>query len=279
MNKTAIPALLLLLLIGLIVASGCISAPPAQPPSATTPVPPLEKAHYTIGIDADYPPFTYQDDTGNFTGLDIEAALWIAERQGFEVGFVAVPWDGILDALRDGRIDMVYSGMTITPEREKEVAFTKPYFTVTKSVAVRSGSNVTLEDLNAGRLRVGAQAGSTGESWVKEHLVNTGILHPGQVFMYPDVPTLIDALVNESIDASISDTPTHQQAIAGKPLVILGEIAVTEQYAVAVRKDDTHLRAVMDEGLSQLMADPHWQELLERYGLHPLTSFSSGKPS
>lgn len=267
------------LLSGLLLASGCISAPPAQAPSATTPIPPLEKPHYTIGIDADYPPFTYRDSTANFTGLDIEAARWIAERQGFEVGFVPVPWDRVLEAFMDGHIDMVYSGMTITPEREKEVAFTIPYFTVTKSVAVRSGSNVTLDDLNAGRLRVGAQAGSTGESWVKEHLVNTGILDPGQAFMYPDVLTLTDALVNGSIDASLSDTPTQQQAIAGKPLIIIGEIPAVEQYAVAVRKNDTHLRAVMDEGLRQLMADPHWQELLEKYGLNHFTNFSFRKPS
>lgn len=259
------------LLSGLLLASGCISAPPAQAPSATTPIPPLEKPHYTIGIDADYPPFTYRDSTGNFTGLDIEAARWIAERQGFDVGFVPVPWDRVLEALRDGHIDIVYSGMTITPEREKEVAFTIPYFTVTKSVAVRSGSNINLDDLNAGRLRVGAQAGSTGESWVKEHLVNTGILYPGQVLMYPDVLTLTEALMNGSIDASLSDTPTQQQAIAGKPLSILGEIPITEQYAVAVRKNDTHLRAVMDAGLRQLMADPHWQDLLEKYGLNTTT--------
>lgn len=263
--------LTLALLFCLLLASGCLSAPPGQEPPATTPVLPAEKPHYTIGIDADYPPFTYRDNAGNFTGLDIEAARWIAERQGFEVEFFPVPWDRVLEALRDGGIDMVYSGMTITPEREKEVAFTIPYFTVTKSVAVRSGSNVTLDDLNAGRLRLGAQVGSTGESWVKEHLLNTGILYPGQVFMYPDVLTLTDALMNGSIDASLSDTPSQQQAIAGKPLIILGEIPTGEQYAVAVRKNDTHLRAVMDAGLRQLMADPHWQDLLEKYGLNTTT--------
>ena len=266
MKRTAIltPALLSLLLL----AAGCISAPPGQAPSATTPVPPFEKPHYAIGIDADYPPFTYRDDSGNFTGLDIEAARWIAERQGFEVVFVPVSWDRALEALREGRIDMVYSGMTITPEREKEVEFTMPYFTVTKSVAVRSGSNVTLDDISAGRLKVGAQAGSTSESWVKEHLVNIGILHPEQVFMYPDVLTLTDALMNGRIDASISDTPTQQLAIAGRPLVIIGEIPTSEQYAVAVRKTDTHLHTIMDDGLRQLMADPHWQDLLKKYGLN-----------
>jgi len=269
------PLLTLTLLSFLLLATGCVSAPPGHAPSATTPVPQLEKPHYVIGIDADYPPFTYRDSTGNLTGIDIEAARWIAARKGFEVEFVAVPWNQILDALVERRIDMVYSGMTITPERHEKVAFTVPYFTVTKSVAVRSDSHFTMDDLSAGRLRVGAQAGSTAEEWVEMHLVHPGIMPAGQVFLFPDVPSLTAALVNGSIDASVSDTPVQQEAIAGKPLVILGEIPSSDMYAIAVRKADSHLLTMMDGGLRELMADPYWQVLLKRYGLHPPSSVPS----
>jgi polar amino acid transport system substrate-binding protein len=266
------------LLFGFLAASGCISAPAGQAPATTTPVSPEGRPHYVIGVDAHYPPFTYRDDTGNFTGLDIESARWIAHRQGFDVEFVAVPWNGILTALLNGTIDMVYSGMTITPERQQEFDFTIPYFTVTKSVAVRSGSNITMPDLIGGHIRIGAQAGATGAAWVEENLIRPGKMPAGQMFLYPDVPALTEALVNGTIDASISDTPTQEQTIAGKPLVILGEIPTGEHYAVAVRKTDPHLRATMDEGLRQLMADPEWQELLKKYGQNTLTNFPFRKP-
>lgn len=272
MKKTVIPAIILLL--GLIAASACVSSPAGHPAPTTAQVTKGEMPHYTIGIDAAYPPFTYRDSTGNFTGIDIDAARWIAAREGFDVRFVAVPWDGILDALLDGRVDMVYSGMTITPDRQEKVDFSIPYFTVTRSVAVRSGSNVTFADLIAGRLRVGVQAGSTGADWVKRNLVLSGVMPAGQVYLYPDVVSLTGALANGSIDASVSDTPVLEQAIAGRPLEIVGEIPTREQYAVAVRKNDTHLRNMMDAGIRQLMADPHWQELLKQYNLNPLTNFS-----
>lgn len=264
--------LILAFLCCLLLAAGCICSPPGQLPATSVSTQQKETPYYVIGVDADYPPFTYRDSSGYFTGIDIEAARWIAARKGFEVEFVAVPWNQILDALLERRIDMVYSGMTITPERLEKVAFTIPYFTVTKSVAVRSDSHYTMDDLSAGRLRVGAQAGSTAEDWVEMHLVHTGIMPAGQVSLFPDVPSLASALVNGSIDASVSDTPAQQEAIAGKPLVILGEIPSSDMYAIAVRKTDFHLLTMMDEGLRELMADPYWQELLKRYGLRPLSS-------
>jgi polar amino acid transport system substrate-binding protein len=263
------PAVILVIvfLIGSLTVAGCTSGPAGQPPPSTTPVPAEEKPHYTIGIDADYPPFTYRDSEGNFTGFDIESARWIADREGFDVEFVAVPWDAIIPTLQSGTIDMIYSGISITPDREKEVNFTIPYYTVTKSVAVRSGSNITLEDLYNGRLRVGTQSGSSAETWIEDTLIEPGSMPASNLVLYPNLSAVTEGLMSGSFDASIIDTPSQLQLISGKPLVILGEIPTADQYAVAVRKTDPELLATMNDGLRQLMADPYWQQLLQKYGL------------
>ncbi len=265
--------LVALLLVGLLIAAGCVTAPttPAPARNNTTKTAnvtlPLEKPLYVIGIDGNYPPFTFQGNDSKFTGLDIESARWIANREGFQVEFVALPWDGILNALQAGSIDMVYSGLTVTEEREKQFFLTTPYYTVNQSIAVRQDSNLTMQDLNDGWLRVGVQAGSTSENWVRTTLMRPGTMPAQKLYTYADVGILTKALENREIDASIAQTPAQKYAIYGRPLVIIGEIPTMEQYAIAMRKTDPELRAVMDDGLRQLMNDPYWHVLLKKYQL------------
>ncbi|MDD1718237.1 MAG: ABC transporter substrate-binding protein [Methanoregulaceae archaeon] len=271
MKGTAI--LLVALLVGLLIAAGCVTAPttPAPAQNNTTKTAnvtlPLTKPMYVIGIDGNYPPFTFQGNDSKFTGLDIEAARWIADRERFDVEFVALPWDGILNALQSGSIDMVYSGLTVTDERQKQFYLTTPYFTVNQSIAVRQDSNLTMQDLYDGWLRVGVQAGSTSETWVRTALMRPGTMPALKLYTYPDVGMLTTALENREIDASIVHTPVQKYVIYGRPLVIIGEIPTMEQYAVAIRKTDPELRAVMDDGLRQLMNDHYWQQLLRKYQL------------
>ena len=70
-----------------------------------------------VGIDGEYPPYSYIDETGKAVGFDVESIQWIAEQKGFEVEIAPTAWDGIIPALLAGKIDMVYSGMSITPDR------------------------------------------------------------------------------------------------------------------------------------------------------------------
>lgn len=162
---------------------------------------------------------------------------------------------------------MIYSGLTITSERARRVDFTRPYFAVNQSVAIRAGSNATMEDFLSGRLRTGAQAGSTGAAWVEENLVRPGLMPPESLVLFADVPAMTASLEEGSVQAIIGDAPFLKAQIGGRPFTIAGDVATGEYYAIAVRKGDTLTRDMMDDGLSQLMADIHWNVLLERYGL------------
>jgi polar amino acid transport system substrate-binding protein len=264
---TWISVLFAALLIGLLIASGCVSVPVNPVPAGTTPAPLDRKTTCVVGIDGDYPPFTYVDQYGNFQGFDVDSARWIAEREGFDLEFAAVPWDGIIPALQAGEIDMIYSGMTVTPERQQLVNFTSPYFSANQSLAIRAGSRITVQEVLTGNVSIGAQAGSTGARWVEDNLVLTGKMPADRFRTYPDLTALIAGLGNGSVDATIYDAPSHRIAIRGKTLGILYEIITNEQYAVAVRKTDTRLLAAMNEGIRQLKQDPHWKTLLQKYHL------------
>ena len=83
---------------------------------------------FTIGTNAEYPPFEYVDDQNNIVGFDIELMTAIADEGGFDFEFVNTRWDGIFVALAAGEFDAVISAATITAERAETVNFSDPYF-------------------------------------------------------------------------------------------------------------------------------------------------------
>lgn len=126
--------------------------------------------------------------------------------------------------------------MTVTEARQERVNFPVPYYAVNQSIAVRAGFSFTVDDLYGGRLRAGAQAGSSEADRVTDTLVLPGMMPRSNLSLYPDVTTLTRNLENGTIDASIVQLPAQQRAILGKPLVILGTTPSRDLYAAAVRK-------------------------------------------
>jgi polar amino acid transport system substrate-binding protein len=124
-----------------------------------------------------------------------------------------------------------------------------------------------MEDLYAGRLRVGVQNGSTEADWVTQNLVRTGKMPAKNLSQYPDITTLTGRLGDGTIDVSIVQAPSQELSVAGKPLVIIGNTPQHDNYAVAVRKTDTVLLGKINNGLLQMMKDPYWQQLKQKYGL------------
>ncbi|RPJ53326.1 MAG: basic amino acid ABC transporter substrate-binding protein [Methanobacteriota archaeon] len=220
---------------------------------------------YVVGIDGEYPPYSYVEPSGNVTGFDVDSIKWIAAKKGFKVTFQPTQWDGIIPALQAGKIDMVYSGMTITEERKQQVNFSIPYWKVNQSVAVHNDTNATLDDFKAGKLTVGGQRGTTGAMWAEDNLVKTGTMPAANLVTYDTFPLAATDLVNKRIQAAIYDTPPMKDAIDGKPLHIVGEIDTGEEYGVAIRKSDTELLLVVNEGLAELMKDPYWEALKTTY--------------
>jgi len=264
MSRNWLGTLLVIMVIAAVGFAGCTTSSD-EPADGATPTQGEVTTVYKVGIDGEYTPYSYIDSKGNPQGFDVDSIKWIAEEQGFEVEIMPIAWDGIIVALQNGKIDMVYSGMTITEERKEKVSFSMPYWKVNQSVAVHEDSGYTLDDFKNGTLVIGGQRGTTGLFWVEENLVETGLMDKSDVKTYDNFPLAAEDLKNKRIDAAIYDKPPMLDAIAGKPLVIVGEIDTNEEYGVAIRKEDTELLATINEGITKLMADPYWEELKEKY--------------
>jgi polar amino acid transport system substrate-binding protein len=124
-----------------------------------------------IGMTGDQPPLSMRSKKGAIIGFDADLARAIASGMSVKLEVVTKPFAELLPALEAGEIDLVISGMTITPERNMRAAFVGPYLMSGKSILTRSKTLTGVKDvdgLNNGKFTLAALAGSTSEIFVKE---------------------------------------------------------------------------------------------------------------
>jgi len=222
---------------------------------------------YVNGIDADYPPFAYVDEKGSPAGFDVECLNWIADEMGFKVKHQPTAWDGIVSSLLASKIDMVYSGMSITAERLEKVDFSIPYWEINQSLCVREDSDLNIiAALSGDKYTVGSQRGCTAAMWIEDNLIKTGILAKDNLKLYEGFSLAVKDLVNGRTDSAMMDDVMVEDAIRkGQPVKIVGVIKTGEAYGIAVRKEDKELKALLDEGIAKLKKSTKWDELIIKY--------------
>jgi polar amino acid transport system substrate-binding protein len=266
MKRWLLPVIFIV--VAFLVCAGCTQSTPSVSANGSVSAPTdTTKKVLVVGIDGDYFPYSYIDKNGTPTGFDVESIQWIAKDQGFDVQIQSMAWDGIIPALQAKKIDMVYSGMTKTPERMEQVNFSKTYWVVNQAVAAKNSSTVTMDDFLAGKVTVGTQRGSSANTWLENNLIKNGTLKSANLTLYDNFPLALTDLSNGRTDVVMFDEPVVVHAIKDQPMKKIGIIATDEAYGVAVRKDDTALLATINTGLDHLMASDKWKELIQKYDM------------
>lgn len=247
-----------ILLVLAVFAAGCVEQPPEPEPV---------KDSYVVGVSNMYVPFAYEDIDGTLIGFDIESVKWIAKEKGFNVTFRVIHnWPDYLPTLIDGKVDMIYVGMTITPERLELVNFSDPYWAVNQSVIVRADSTLTMEQFYAGEASLGVVEESTGDMWLRENLPDYAErVKDGRVKYYQTFMLALIGMQAKECDAVVFDDLSMKLYVPDKPIKIIGVLDTKEEYGIAIRKEDTELLRMMNEGLAELKASPKWDELVDRY--------------
>lgn len=211
-----------------------------------------------------YEPMNYTDADGNFTGFDTELATAVCKKLGVEPEFVEINWDTKETELAAKSIDCIWNGLTLTDDREENMACTKPYVKNAQVVVVKDGTDYTSTADLIGKTVV-AEAGSAGETTITE---NADLSQAD--FISKDVQT--DCLMEVAAgtaDAAILDL-TLASAMIGEGtdyanLKMVDELNV-EEYGVAFRKGSDAAEAV-DNAFDELKADGTMQALADKYGL------------
>lgn len=231
------------------------------------PIPAAEKKIFINGIDAKYPPFTFIRKSGDPAGLDIKAVDWIAREMGFQVKHVPMDWATIIPSLKAKKIDFIASGMSVTQERKKEVAFSIPYYKTAMVLVTHQDSNLTGTEALAGNLKWGVQRGTNEVTWIKENQLKrgTGI----DLVLFDSAALAMEAVLQQDVDcAAVSISSANDFKGKGKTIRIIGNYGQPDhETAYAVRKEDKELLHILNEGLKRLMTTPFWKELKLKYGL------------
>ncbi len=213
----------------------------------------------TVGSDIPYPPFEQKASGGGYTGFDVELFEAIGAEIGREPEFIDSSFETIFRDVAQGKFEAVMSAATITPEREKVVAFSDPYYLSEQAILVKEGSSITgLADLKG--LTVGAQQGTTGLELGKEK-AEAGELRP-----YPEGPDAINALKAGTVEAVIIDAPVAANAVEETGGIEVAEKVPTEEsYGIAVAPESTELLEQINEGLAATIKDGKYTKVYEKW--------------
>jgi polar amino acid transport system substrate-binding protein len=200
-----------------------------------------------VGTDATYPPFEMVNtETGWPEGFDIDIMNAICRINGWQPEYIVTPFDGIISGLKSNKYDCIISAMTITPQREAIVSFTRPYYLAGQVVAVSVDDTLikSVDDLK-GR-RVGVQLGTTGERMAK------GLAGVG-VFSFDNIGAAFIDMENGHIDAVLNDFPTTMEYIRRKGNAkVVGDLLSKEYYGIAVRMGNSELLKRIDSALAMI---------------------------
>lgn len=211
-----------------------------------------------VGSDIPFPPFELGREP-SYDGYDIDLTDEIAKRLGLDVQIEDTGFAAIFRDLAQDKFDMVASATTITPEREKIVDFSNPYYFADQSLLVEEGSDLqSAEDLEGAT--VGAQDGTTGEAYANDET------DAEEVRGFPTGPGAINALRAGTVDAVIIDLPVAEDAVQEQGGVEIGEPIVTrEEYGFVFQQDADELRESVNATLQEIKDDGTYEKIYEEW--------------
>ena len=216
----------------------------------------------TMGTNASFPPYEYYED-GKVVGIDAEIAAAIAEKLGMELEIEDMEFKAIIPAVSTGKIDFGMAGMTVTDERKQSVNFSETYATGIQAIIVMEDSEITsADDLGAegATWKIGVQDATTGDIYC------TDDFGEDRVSKFPVGADAVEALKTGKVDCVIIDNePAKAYVSMNEGLKILDTEYVTEDYAIAVKLENTELLEKINKALEELIADGSVQQILDKY--------------
>ena len=210
-----------------------------------------------VATSPDFPPFESLEGDA-VVGIEPDIMKLICDKLGVDVEFVQMDFDSVLIGIQAAKYDCAMSGITVTPDRQKNMLFTDPYYNAAQVIVVAEGSPITGKADLAGKV-ASVQTGTTAESGCQDEGIEV------QAFAAnADAKT---ALTTGKVDAWVVDNLTAIQMVEeGDGLVILDEKMTEEPYAFAFAMGSEDLVAAINGALTKLVADGTVEGIFESYG-------------
>ena len=220
------------------------------------------KDKYIIASDSSFAPFVFQDDSNQYTGIDMELIKAIAKDQGFTVEVTNPGFDAAINSVQTGQADGIIAGMSVTDARKKTFDYSDPYYTANSILAVKDSSNIKSYEELKGKT-VGVKTGTASQTFLEENKSKYGY----SIKTFSDAASMYDSLNTGSVAAVMDDEPVVKYAIKqGKKLKTPIEGTPSGQVAFAVKKgSNPELIEMFNNGLANLKESGKYQEILDKY--------------
>ena len=236
--------------LALALAAGCGSTGSKSRSRGLTRI--TETGVLRVGMSGEQPPLNMTARSGELIGLEVALVRVLAQSMGVRAELVQAPFGKLLDELDAGNVDIVMSGMTITPERSARVAMVGPYYTSGKALLTKSESLAAVQipqDLNSSRLTFAALKGSTSEAFARRSLPSAKLV------LTERLEDGIRMVMDDEVDGLVADRETGHFAVLRHPDAGLhgsAQVFTVEPMGIAVPQDQPHLANLLRSYLAAL---------------------------
>ena len=211
-----------------------------------------------MATNAAFPPYEYYEGD-EIVGIDADIAQAIADKLGMKLEIQDMDFSSIITAVQSGKADIGLAGMTVDPDREKNVNFTDSYATGIQVIIVPEDSDIAGPDDLEGKL-IGVQEGTTG------HMYCSDDYGEDSVKAYTTGANAVEALKTGKVDCVVIDNePAKEFVAANDGLKIVDTEYVEEDYAGIVAKENEDLLKKVNTALQELKDDGTIQSIINKY--------------
>ncbi len=209
-------------------------------------------AKIVAGMDDTFAPMGFRDDKGEIVGFDIDMAKAVSKEIGVPIEFKPIDWASKETELESGRIDCIWNGFTMTPERQKVLAFTKPYMDNEQVyVVLNENAAQKAEDLNGKKLSI--QESSTAQTVLdRDEKLKKSF---SEIKAYPDLTACFMDLESGRADAVLADSCLIEYYMTKKPNKFreLPGIVSKDTFSIGIKKDNQALVNLLNEGIVKVV--------------------------
>lgn len=225
-----------------------------------------DKKTFTVGFDAEFPPYGYMDENGDYTGFDLELAEEVCKRNGWDLVKQPIDWDSKDMELSSGAIDCIWNGFTMNG-RENDYTFSVPYVDNSQVFVVAADAGIASQADLSGK-KVGVQKDSSALAALEEDAADLNATF-AELIQYADYNMAFMDLEQGAIDAVAIDVGVadYQIASRGDGFVKLDEKLATEKYGIGFKLGNEELKDQVESTLLKMAEDGTFMTIAEKYGL------------
>jgi polar amino acid transport system substrate-binding protein len=221
-----------------------------------------QQKELVIGMEMSFPPFEMQDTSGRPAGVSVEMANAMGKYLQRPIRFENIPFDGLIPSLKTGKVDLVISSMTVTPERSKSIDFSDPYLKMGLSILANQNSSIqSIVDVDKPNITVAVKKATTGHIYAIQHF------HNAKILIFRDSSTCATEVAQGKADCMIYDQISifeNWRKFQDSTRAILQPFQ-TEEWAMGIRKGNDELRTQVNGFLKQFKESGGFNDLGNKY--------------